>query len=106
MLMFATVSHGAGLLTVISRLFPSTRAQIFREERERKELGFSAVPELAHLVGREGVIEADARPVGKARFGSEVVSVVSEDEYLPRGASVRGMAVRGGTLLVRRDAGA
>ncbi|MFN7975059.1 MAG: NfeD family protein [Acidobacteriota bacterium] len=101
--MFLSLTHGAGSLTLIARLFPRTRPEIFREEAEANRDGFVPTPPLEHLVGQVGVLERDARPIGMARFGAERVEVVAEGGFLARGARVRALRSLGSELLVRPE---
>lgn len=97
----ATLSHGAGLMMLISKLFPATRQSIFREEREGRAQGFSPYEPLEGLLGQVGVLTTDAHPVGKARFGSDIVTVISDDGFLAAGGRVCATALRSGLLVVR-----
>lgn len=102
--MFLSLTHGSGTLTMISKLFPSTRPEIFREEREENAAGFVPHRALDKFVQQIGMLEADAHPSGKARFGSESVMVELESGgFLERGSAVRAVSIRGGALLVRPE---
>ena len=103
-LVLLSLSKGAGLLLVLSYFKPGGRSEVIREERQRRSDGFDSLPQLQHLIGAGGELTAPARPVGKARFGEEIVAVVSEAGYLDRGTQVQGVAVRGGQLVVRESA--
>ena len=98
--MVLSLSKGAGVLLLISRIFPSTRAQILRVDSESRAAGFDPHGNIARLVGQEGVLVTDARPAGKARLGDETVAVVARDGYLVRGARVRAVAFHAGSLVV------
>ena len=46
-------------------------------------------------VGEEGVARTLLRPAGKAEFGAALVDVVTDGEFLERGAKVRVVLVEG-----------
>ncbi len=96
-LIVASIFHGAGLLIFISRLFPSTKEGIFREDRE---VGYSSHPDYTDLVGKEGVMLTVARPSGKARFGEREVPVICDTGFLDRGSPVKAVGIREGNVLV------
>ena len=95
-----SLSKGAGLLLLFTRIFPSTRAQILRVDRESREAGFDPHGNLERHVGQEGILVSDARPAGKARLGGETVPVVSRDGYLARGVRVRAIGFHSGSVVV------
>lgn len=51
--------------------------------------------------GATGRVEVLCRPVGRARFGDELVDVIAEGEFLPAGAEVEVIRNEGNRLLVR-----
>lgn len=53
-------------------------------------------------VGDVGVVESTLRPAGKARFGSVLVDVVSEGEFIDPPGSVEVVERRGNRVVVRR----
>ncbi|MDD5557148.1 MAG: NfeD family protein [bacterium] len=74
---------------------------IILTEEERAAEGFRSAPrDLAGYVGREGVALTDLRPAGKARFGEELLDVVTEGDYLDRGSRITVLAVEGGRVVV------
>ncbi len=54
----------------------------------------------AHLQGKRGVTTTQLTPSGKARFGDQVVDVISDGELIPRGAAIYVAEVRGNHVLV------
>lgn len=61
---------------------------------------FERMANYDHLVGQTGVAATRLRPSGKARFGDEIVSVVSDGSSLEAGQGVRVMHVLGNRIVV------
>lgn len=57
---------------------------------------------LAQLVGTTGEVACDLRPAGWMELGGERFDVVSEGAFIPKGASVRVIEVRGNRVVVER----
>ncbi|MFT7641303.1 MAG: membrane-bound serine protease (ClpP class), partial [Pirellulaceae bacterium] len=55
-----------------------------------------------HLLGQQGITTTRLAPSGKARFGDEIVNVLSDSELVPKGAGVRVVEVFGTTIRVER----
>ena len=107
--LFLVVFAGAGALTalfVMRRVLPD--APVFnrimlrppaaeeRDEREQRE----SIVSWSHLQGKRGVVVTQLTPSGKARFGDDVVDVISEGELIERGASVYVGEVHGNRIVV------
>lgn len=54
----------------------------------------------AHLLNQQGVTTTPIGPSGKARFGRDVVDVISDGEFLPKNAAVRVVDVQGNRVLI------
>ena len=67
------------------------------EELDRRE----SLADFDHLQGKRGRTVTPLTPSGKARFGDEVVNVISEGELVPTGVDVCVAEVRGTHVLVR-----
>ena len=67
------------------------------EEIQRKE----ALVAWGHLSGKRGITTTQLTPSGKARFGDEVVDVISDGDLIPKGAAVYVAEVLGSRVLVR-----
>lgn len=104
-LLLLSVAKGAGLLVVITKLFPSTRSQILREGTESRRSGFDPHGGIDRHVGLEGVLLTDARPAGKARLGEETVDIVSRDGFLTKGTPVRAVGRQAGSVVVSARSG-
>jgi membrane-bound ClpP family serine protease len=66
------------------------------DEIEQRE----ALAHYEHLVGKVGVVCTPLAPAGKARFGDEVVDVLSDGEWAPAGTRVVVSSVRGAHVKV------
>jgi membrane-bound serine protease (ClpP class) len=53
------------------------------------------------LVGRRGITATPLRPIGRVRFGSEEVDVMTEGEYIDSNQEVEVMSVEGPRVVVR-----
>ena len=53
-----------------------------------------------HLAGKRGVTTTQLTPSGKARFGDDVVNVISDGLLVPKDSVVRVIEVRGNRVLV------
>lgn len=62
----------------------------------------SAAPDgnLASLVGRSGICETDLRPVGRVRFGTDIVEAQAHHGFLPKGSPVHAARIEGGHIFV------
>ena len=52
------------------------------------------------LIGRRGVTVTPLRPIGRVRFGSEEVDVVTEGEFIEKDARVKILAIKGNRVVV------
>ena len=58
--------------------------------------------DLEHLKDMNGTTRTKLTPAGKARFGDELIDVVSDGDLLPAGINVRVVEVRGNHVVVDR----
>jgi membrane-bound serine protease (ClpP class) len=61
---------------------------------------FQSAPDRSDLVGVQGVAETDLRLSGKGRLQGRIVDVVSEHEYIKKGAAIVVIAVEGVRVVV------
>ena len=66
------------------------------EERVRRE----SIVDRSQLLGKRGNATTRLTPAGKARFGDELVDVVTEGELIPAGAPVHVLEVHGNRVVV------
>lgn len=87
------------------QLMPSTRVGrklMFGEQGEEPPvLNENAEHELDALVGAEGVVLTDLRPVGAVRIGDRRVDALAEYAFIPAGSRVKVVSVEGMTIRVR-----
>jgi membrane-bound ClpP family serine protease len=108
--LFMVVAAAAGALTPLifmRRLV--TEAPVFRrvalEKPDEQSLDtirqHESLVHLEFLAGKRGVTTTQLTPSGKARFGDEVVDVMTSGEVIPRGADVYVVKVSGNEVIVR-----
>ncbi|HNQ22844.1 MAG TPA: NfeD family protein [Phycisphaerae bacterium] len=101
-LVSALAASLAGMV-VLSKLLPQTAA--FRRLAPANPTPSQVMVEDpyqgAARVGDLGVAEGPLRPAGKARFGSVLVDVVSEGDFIEPGAQVQVVVRRGNHVVVR-----
>lgn len=73
---------------------PQEEEQAVRENRE-------SLVHLAHLIGKRGLAITRLVPAGKARFGDEVVNVLSQSGMIEPGADVLVVEVTGNRVVVQ-----
>ncbi len=108
------LAGGAGIavaLFVFRRYLPNTP---FARRMMLKPVGGEQLDELQqreslvrwnHLLGKRGVTTTSLSPSGKARFGDDVVAVISEGEHIAQGADVVVADVQGNRVIVRSVGG-
>jgi membrane-bound serine protease (ClpP class) len=97
--------HGTALVIAVlggatALLFIVPRTRVGRRVVHSTSLAEAHAGSVSVAIGQEGVADSDLRPAGIARFGDLRESVVTEGEYLLRGASVRVLEVRGTRIVV------
>jgi membrane-bound serine protease (ClpP class) len=97
---------GAGLIVYVGykviRTSPMGK-RIFLESSESREAGYSASDvDLESLLGAVGVAASDLRPAGIADINDHRVSVVTDGEFVERGARVRVLEVESNRVVVER----
>ncbi|MBQ4347206.1 MAG: hypothetical protein IJC39_02005 [Firmicutes bacterium] len=55
-----------------------------------------------HLMNRTGFVQTPLKPFGMVDFGGEVYECFSEIEYIPKGAKVKCIQIRGKNIIVRK----
>ena len=60
----------------------------------------SPIVDRSQLLGKRGNATTRLTPAGKARFGDELVDVVTEGELIPAGAPVHVLEVHGNRVVV------
>lgn len=96
----ATVLVGGVVATTTAFLWWVPRSRFGRDVVHKGSLSEARASEARVEVGLTGVAESDLRPSGVARFGELRESVVTDGDFVSRGAAVRVVEVRGSRVLV------
>ncbi|MEW6755677.1 MAG: NfeD family protein [Candidatus Latescibacterota bacterium] len=102
----AAVLAAAGTVVVI-RLLARARAwhRLVLQSDVSRQSGYdAATPGREALLGQLGETVSALRPAGRARFGTDVVDVVSEGGFIDRGEAVQVLRLAGNSVVVRRAA--
>jgi membrane-bound serine protease (ClpP class) len=87
------------------QLMPSTkvgRTLMFGEDgQEHPVLSDDAAHELDVLIGAEGTVLTDLRPIGAVRLGDRRIDALAELSFIPAGSRVKVVSVDGTTIKVR-----
>lgn len=81
-----------------SRLF---RPLILEQSTDKAE-GFSAADDHIELLGKEGVAETNLHPGGRARFGDELINVITCGEFIEKNSGVRIIEASGSRIVVEK----
>lgn len=74
---------------------------VLREQTKTSQ-GYVSAIERTDLLGSEGIVKNELRPAGTAVFDKEPIDVVSEGEYILKGARVKVIGVNGNRVVVRQ----
>jgi len=110
---FMTAAHTMGwtfLLTVVLGYFvirqlPKTKLfnKIIMAAVENRSEGFSSADTAGELVGMTGTATSNLRPAGKAEINGRRLDVVTEGEYVLKGAPIVVTEVHGSRIVVKED---
>lgn len=89
-------------LTVLTRTARSGKNPLVLLDASKKEAGFSANSPHQELLGVQGVALTNLRPAGTAQLGNERLDVVTEGEYIAKGAPVTVVATEGRRIVVKQ----
>jgi membrane-bound serine protease (ClpP class) len=78
----------------MSLLPPEGEAAIAQRQRE-------AMIDFSFLVGQQGTMTTPCSPAGIAKFDDELIHVVSDGDFIPRGATVVAVEAHGNRVVVR-----
>ena len=102
--LFIAFAGGAGTVLVLSRWLPKTA--VYAKLVSQTASGMGTVTKLEQTqearLGREGVAVSALRPGGKARFGDEILDVISEGEMIESGRRVRIIGHSGSEAVVEQ----
>jgi membrane-bound ClpP family serine protease len=83
---------------VLKRLMLATPDEELKADIALRE----ALADYSYLEGKRGETTTQLTPSGKARFGDEVIDVISDGEVIPQGSVVSVTEVRGNHVYVQR----
>ena len=70
-------------------------------EAETVEQGFSGTEDMKYLLGKTGILTSVCRPVGNADFDGVKLEVVTQAEFIEKGARVEVIEIEGNRVVVR-----
>ena len=79
-----------------------SRSPLMLKGGQSREEGFVAMEDLSGFVGQTGLTTTVLRPAGNADFDGERLNVVSNGEFIPKGAKVIIKHVEGARILVEK----
>ena len=81
--------------------------RMVREDRTDRASGYdSSTGLLESLVGKTGTASTALRPAGRARFGEQIVDVVTDGGFIALGATIEVLEVHGNRVVVHERADA
>ncbi|MBW2210444.1 MAG: NfeD family protein [Deltaproteobacteria bacterium] len=96
------VVGGASVLTAGAMLYWLPKSRLGRKMvLEHSQAEAIAQEDRSDLLGRRGVTVTPLRPIGRVRFGSDEVDVMTEGEYVDSNQEVEVMSVEGPRVVVR-----
>jgi membrane-bound ClpP family serine protease len=104
----ATLAGVVAALLLMRHILPRTPMvnQVMLEPPDEEELEEIAQREAmvtwGHLVAKHGKTTTPLVPAGKARFGDDLIDVISDGEVIDRGVDIRVVDVQGNRVLVER----
>lgn len=78
------------------------RSPLVLKDAEEKESGYVARDDYSRFSGKEGLSLTPLRPSGSAEIGGEKADVITEGEFIPKGARIRVQSTSGGRITVRQ----
>lgn len=78
---------------------------IILEEEQRRMEGYLSSSDLNYLLGKQGVAATDLRPAGVGTFDDIKFDVMSEGNYISKGAHIVIIKVEGSKLVVKENGG-
>lgn len=98
---WGAVTGGASVLAAIVMLIWLPKSRAGRKMvLEHSQLGVSQ-EDRSSLVGRRGITVTPLRPIGRVRFGTDEVDVITEGEYVDANQEVEVTIVQGARVVVR-----
>lgn len=96
------VTGGVSVLAAIAMLFWLPKSRAGRKMvLEHSQADAHSQQDRSSLVGRRGVAVTPLRPIGRVRFGTDEVDVMTEGEYVDAAQEVEVISVEGPRIVVR-----
>lgn len=99
------VLAGLGLMMAIILWLLSKgkfRSPLILKEEQKKEQGYISSADLKYLLGKRGEAITDLRPSGAGDFDGVRFDVLSEADYIRKGAALEIVKVNGSKLIVKQ----
>lgn len=81
------------------------RSSLVLKDAEEKDAGYVAREDYSRLTGKNGVSLTPLRPAGTAQIDGEKADVVTEGEFIPKGARIEVIKTVGGRIIVKQVEG-
>jgi membrane-bound serine protease (ClpP class) len=81
------------------------RSSLVLKDAEDKEAGYVARDDYSRFAGKNGVSLTPLRPAGTAEIEGEKADVVTEGEFIPKGAPIQVLKTVGGRIVVKQVEG-
>ncbi len=78
------------------------RSSLVLKDAEEKDAGYVAKDDYSRFNGKEGLSLTPLRPAGSVQIGGEKADVVTEGEFIPKGARILVINTVGGRIIVRQ----
>lgn len=75
---------------------------LFLHSKAVKEEGYTSSKNLQHMVGKEGVATASLRPSGTGEFDGVKLDVITDGQFIPKGARIKIVNVEGFRIIVEQ----
>ena len=96
------VAGGASVLASGAMLYWLPKSRMGRKMvLEHSQAEAVSQQDRSYLLGRRGITVTPLRPIGRVRFGTEEVDVMTEGEYVDSNQEVEVMSVEGPRVVVR-----
>ena len=96
------ITAGASVVASVVMLFWLPKSRAGRKVvLDHSQAEAASQEDRSGLVGRRGVTVTPLRPIGRVRFGSDEVDVMTEGEYIDSNQEVEVMTVEGPRVVVR-----
>jgi len=89
------------LLRLLPRIHLYNKLVLATVENSRE--GFTSADTLADIIGARGITLSDLRPAGKAEINGRRMDVVTEGDYIEKGAAVVVEEAHGSRIVVRKE---